>query len=226
MKKDAIKHLTMLFAQRLLGLLLFFMGAGTLMDLRGIVNFSLYFAISIAACAVLYKGYRATLSERGKKRENTKNWDKLLMPALIVLAYYGIYLVAGLGVRFHWTRLSMGWMAAGVALYLLSGVFTVWPVMANKHFEATSRIQDDRGQAVVSAGPYRIVRHPGYLGLCIWAVAAALIFGTWPVALTAAAIIAVVVARTHLEDAMLCNELDGYAAYAKQVKYRLIPFIW
>ena len=226
MKKGAVKYLVMLLVQRLLGLLLFVAGAGTIMDLRGMVNFSLYFAISIAACVVMYLGHQETLHERGQKHDNTKSWDKLLLPIYVFLAYYGIYLVAGLGVRLQWPRLPVGWMYAGVALYLVSGLFTVWPVMENKHFETTSRIQDDRAQTVISTGPYRIVRHPGYMGVVLWAAATAMMFGTLAVGIVAALIIAVIVVRTYLEDTMLKEELDGYRAYADKVRHRLIPFIW
>ena len=225
-KKGAVKYLFMLFIQRVIGLLFFITAAGTIFDTRGMVNFALYYGISVAACIVMYNGHQETLSERGKKQSNTKNWDKVLLPIYVLLAYYVIYLVAGLGIRFAWPQLSIDWFYGGILVYLISGAFTIWPIMENKHFESTSRIQSDRSQKVISTGPYRLVRHPGYLGILLWAISVTMIFGTLAVALTAAAIVITITIRTYLEDTMLKKELAGYLDYANIVKYRLIPFIW
>lgn len=225
-KQGAMKYLAMLLIQRIIGVVLFLVAAGTIFDMRGIVNFSLYFIVSIIACIVMYKGHQATLDERGKKHNNTQNWDKVLLPIYVLLAYYVIYFIAGFGVRFQWAHLSVEWMVAGVVIYIISGVFTVWPVVENKHFESTSRIQEDREQTVISTGPYRIVRHPGYMGIILWAIAITLIFGTLAVGITAGVIVFVITIRTYLEDSMLKRDLRGYLEYANKVKYRLLPFVW
>jgi len=225
-KRGAIKYLFMLLIQRVVGIAIFLIAAGTIMDLRGVVYISIYLVVSIIACVIMYNGHQDTLNERGKNQENTKGWDKLLLPILVILAFYGIYLIAGLGIRFQWERLPDLCFYIGTVVYLISGIFTVWPVIENRHFESTARIQDDRAQTVISTGPYRFVRHPGYLGIVIWAVATALMFGTLAVGATAVAIIIVIVIRTYLEDTMLKKELSGYPDYAKKVKYRLFPLIW
>ncbi|HWQ75607.1 MAG TPA: isoprenylcysteine carboxylmethyltransferase family protein [Syntrophomonas sp.] len=225
-KKSAARYLLILFLQRIIGLVLFIAASGTVKSMRGIVYFSLYFLISITAAMIMYRGHQETLNERGKKHKNTKSWDKVLLPVYVLLAYYGIYILAGLGIRFLWPQLSEAWMYAGIVLYLISGIFTVWPVVENKYFESTSRIQSNRGQTVVSTGPYRIVRHPGYLGILIWAASTAMIFGTLAVCLISAVIIAIIGVRTYLEDTMLKKELPGYIDYASKVKYRLIPYVW
>ncbi|MEA4847230.1 MAG: isoprenylcysteine carboxylmethyltransferase family protein [Clostridiaceae bacterium] len=225
-KQGAIKYLFMLLWQRIIGVAIFILSAGTIANLQGIVYFSLYLVISVIACILMYRDHQDTLSERGKRHENTKSWDKVLMPVYVLLAFYVIYLIAGLGIRYQWEQLSINWFYAGIILYLISSVLTIWPVFENKHFESTSRIQNDREQAVISTGPYRIVRHPGYLGIVIWAIATSFMFGTLAVGITAAIIIAVIVIRTYLEDTMLKKELKGYQVYAKKVKYRLIPYIW
>jgi protein-S-isoprenylcysteine O-methyltransferase Ste14 len=224
--KGAIKYIFMLFIQRIIGIGLFFAAAGTFNDIRGNINILLYFIVSVIASVLMLFGHQDTLSERGKKQKNTKNWDKVLLPILVLLAYYGIYLIAGLGNRFHWNRLPMEWFYTGIILYLLSSVFTVWPVLENKHFESTSRIQNNRKQTVISSGPYRIIRHPGYTGIVIWAIASYLMFGTLTVGIVSFVIIVIICIRTYMEDKMLKDELTGYLEYSQTVKYRLIPFVW
>lgn len=225
-RQGALKHMLMLLVQRMMGVGFFYLAAGTMRDMRGNVNLALYLAASVVACAMMWGGHQETLHARGKKQENTKHWDKILLPILVALTYYGMYAAAGLGVRYGWGRLNLAWFAVGTAVYGVSCVFTVWPVLENKHFEAAARIQGDRSQMVVSTGPYRIVRHPGYLGIVLWAIASALMFGTLAAGIVAAAIVIVLLVRTALEDSILKKELDGYAAYAEKVKYRLFPFIW
>ena len=88
------------------------------------------------------------------------------------------------------------------------------------------RIQAERGHRVVDEGPYRAVRHPGYLGLVLWALGSSfLLQSVWALAPSALAA-AWVVLRTALEDALLRRELDGYEEYARRVRFRLVPGVW
>jgi protein-S-isoprenylcysteine O-methyltransferase Ste14 len=96
----------------------------------------------------------------------------------------------------------------------------------NTHFEATVRIQEDRSHKVVDTGPYRWIRHPGYLGFLLVLVAAPLTVGA-PAGLINAAVAGLLILfRTHLEDRILKKELEGYKAYADRVRYRLLPGLW
>lgn len=225
-KKGAKKYLFILLFQRIIGMGLFFVTAGTFLNIRGIINLSLYFIVSLITCIIMYIKHQETLAERGKKRDNTEFWDKILLPIFFLLAFYGIYIVAGLGVRFEWASLSMEWFYIGIVLYLISCIFGIWPVLENKYFESTSRIQNDREQVIVTSGPYRIIRHPGYFGIVLWAIASAFMFGTLSVGIVSGIIITVILIRTYMEDKMLKNELNGYFDYSNKVRYRLIPFIW
>ena len=212
--------------QRIIGFILFVVAAGTMTDVRGNIYFAVYFVSAVVACAMLYHGHQQTAAARQQKQPNTAAWDKVLLPVLVFLLFFGIYVVAGLGVRFGWARLPDVWLYIGYGLFVPSYVFSLWPMLENRHFETTVRIQNDRGQTVVSTGPYCVVRHPGYLGGIIGAVAVALIFGTWPVAITSTVIVVMFMVRTYFEDSLLKSELDGYLAYTGKVKYRLLPFIW
>jgi len=225
-RKGAIKYLLIIFFQRIVGIALFFIAAGTFYDIRGVVNLSLYLFVSIVISIIMFFKHQETLNERGKKQENTKNWDKILLTLIVLLVFYGIYFVAGLGVRFELATLAIEWFYIGTILYLISCVFGIWPVLENKYFESSSRIQSNRNQTVITTGPYKIVRHPGYAGTILWAVASALMFGTFVVGIISVIIIVIFIIRTFLEDRMLKEELLSYSDYSKIVKYRLIPFIW
>jgi len=167
MNKKASRHELRILLQRIVGSGIFFIAAGTFYDIRGIIYISLYLITSIVSCILLLNGHQETLSAREEKRENTKNWDKILMPILVILMFHGIYLVAGLGIRFQWNKLPLEYFYMGIIIYILASVITIWSVMVNKHLEPTARIQDDRTHNVISVGPYKIVRHPAYFSVLI-----------------------------------------------------------
>jgi len=109
---------------------------------------------------------------------------------------------------------------------VLAAALIAWAMRSNKFFSAVVRIQKDRGHSVVMGGPYRFVRHPGYTGMSAFTLATPLILNSrWAFA-PAVATAAITVLRTILEDRTLHNELDGYADYARRVKYKLVPTIW
>ena len=97
---------------------------------------------------------------------------------------------------------------------------------SNPHFESSVRIQKDRNHQVVTTGPYRFVRHPGYAAGVIGISTYGLVLGSG-ISYGAIAIAAMLfVWRTAREDALLHRDLEGYAEYAARVKYRLVPGVW
>ena len=106
-------------------------------------------------------------------------------------------------------------------------MFVVFLVMKENTFlSRVVRIQKDRGQKVVTTGPYSIVRHPMYSAFLWYMPSISLALGSQYSLLVAIPFGAVLIARTYLEDKMLKKELSGYAAYAKKTKYRLFPGVW
>lgn len=172
------------------------------------------------------------LAERAKRQRGDKPWDVALMSVygLITLAY-GI--VAGLDMRFGWSAGASGagpfpvWLQiVGAVAIALGFALVVWSMYANAYFSTIVRIQRERDHSVATGGPYRFVRHPGYLGQFLNNVGTPLLLGSlWTVPLAGAAAVLFVV-RTALEDRTLLEELDGYRAYAEETRYRLIPGVW
>ncbi len=226
LQKQAAKYMAVVMLQRITGLACFLSAAGKLSHIRGWIYFSIYFIVSIITLLIMSYKHRETLSERGKKHDNTKSWDIICLCVYVPSAFYLIYIAAGLDVRFGWSYLPMPFMYAGLVLYAVSAVMGIWPVMENKHFESISRIQNDRKQTVITTGPYKLIRHPGYSAIIIWALSVPMLFGSLFSGLVSAVIIITIIIRTYLEDSMLKKELSGYSEYADRVKYKLVPFIW
>jgi protein-S-isoprenylcysteine O-methyltransferase Ste14 len=167
------------------------------------------------------------IAERGKVgKEDVKRWDRIVT-TINILPALGAPIVAGLDERIGWSpRLSLVVHLVGLVLLVLGqGLFT-WSMVSNKFFSTTVRIQVDREHAVASGGPYRYVRHPGYVGFVVSAFALPLALGSLWALIPAALTLCLFVVRTALEDRTLQAELPGYAEYAQQTRYRLVPGVW
>lgn len=205
----------------------FFMAAGKIDISRAWFAFSLHFVGAIVGAILMLKFAPGLANQRASAREGTKTWDKAILAIYFSLLLVVIPIVAGLDVgRFRWSHLGIYFAIAGVALYMAFFLIFYWAMMVNEHFEGTSRIQNDRGHKVIMDGPYRLVRHPGYIAMILACLADSFIIGSLYSLIPAVFAIIVTVIRTFFEDAMLKNELKGYAEYAKKIKYRLVPGVW
>jgi protein-S-isoprenylcysteine O-methyltransferase Ste14 len=167
-----------------------------------------------------------TIVERGRPKE-FKTWDKVVGGLWGVMYYLAVPFVAGLDARFGWTRgLGPAWHIAGGVVFAAGMVLFSWAMITNAFFSTTARIQSDRGQTVCRSGPYRFVRHPGYIGAIWQSPGAAILLGSLWALIPAAAAAVCMIVRTALEDRMLQNELAGYKEYAREVRSRLVPGIW
>lgn len=147
---------------------------------------------------------------------------------LFALLFVSTLALASLDVgRLHWSDtvpLGIQVTALGVAAGAM-GVL-VWAVAVNRFFSPVVRIQTERGHHLVDRGPYRWVRHPGYLGMFLALPASALALGSWWALMPAVANSLMVLRRLALEDRYLGEHLAGYGDYVKTVKYRLVPGVW
>ncbi len=160
------------------------------------------------------------------EHEDAKRWDRLLAP-LVALGSVVILVVAGLDVRYGWSpSFGLSSRLAGLAVVIAGYVLGSYALLENRFFSGMVRIQHDRGHRVVSGGPYRWVRHPGYAGAIATYLAMPPLLSSLWAWLPAVALVAILVVRTRLEDATLRAELEGYEAYAGRVRYRLVPGVW
>ena len=138
------------------------------------------------------------------------------------------FVVAGLDVgRYRWSAPPPLWLQAP-AIMAVGAAFalTFWSMAANTFFSPVVRIQAERGHHVIRGGPYRFVRHPGYLGMAAAFCLSGIALGSWWSILPAMAYVGLVLRRTAIEDRFLMEKLAGYRDYARQVPRRLLPGIW
>jgi protein-S-isoprenylcysteine O-methyltransferase Ste14 len=130
-------------------------------------------------------------------------------------------------VRFQWLLKIPLWVQI-VALFVnaLGWSLHIWAMVANRFHAKVVRIQSDRGQTVVTDGPYRYVRHPGYVGGIMLNFASPIMLGSLWALIPGVLGVLLLAIRTVLEDRMLLEELEGYKEYAQRVYYRLLPGIW
>lgn len=204
-----------------------FVSAGRASWPNGWLLWGFYVAAMALTSAVLLRRDPELIAERASGREGMKAWDKVLSTFMGLVGPVSVWIVAGLDYRWGWSNgLPAGAIAAGVLLAACSYVLVVWAMVSNRFFSSVVRIQSERGHVVQSGGPYRYVRHPGYVGMIGFCLSMPLILASRWAFVPATITILVAVVRTALEDRTLQAELAGYAEYARRVHYRLAPGLW
>ena len=159
-------------------------------------------------------------------KPSVKDWDKVIV-ILSTVMVVPLYCLPGLDVvRNRWSHMPFTLKCAGFAGIFLSFALIQGVMRANPYLSRIVEIQMERGHHVITTGPYRYVRHPMYVGVIVWLLCFPLALGSWTSFIPSVYLIGLMVVRTGLEDRTLQEELEGYAAYARKVRYRLIPGIW
>jgi protein-S-isoprenylcysteine O-methyltransferase Ste14 len=165
-------------------------------------------------------------AERLEVRPGARRWD-VAYTSLHGLLQLATFIVAGLDRRFGWT-VGLPVAAQGLALgaCVAGSAFFLWAVACNPFFSQIVRIQGERGHTVATQGPYRYLRHPGYLGGVATQIGIPVLLGSWPALAVGAVDTLALIVRTAVEDHTLQADLPGYAEYARRVRYRLVPGVW
>jgi protein-S-isoprenylcysteine O-methyltransferase Ste14 len=160
------------------------------------------------------------------QHENTKPWDKRLV-SLGLLGGALVPVIAGLEALFSPpTEFSSAVIFVSLVVILVGYTLGSYAFIENSYFSAEVRIQNDRGHQVVSSGPYRWIRHPGYAGSILTTLAIPLFLDSVWAFLPAVFSVILLIIRTYLEENTLIDELAGYRDYAERVRYRLLPGVW
>jgi protein-S-isoprenylcysteine O-methyltransferase Ste14 len=167
------------------------------------------------------------IEERHHVPRGAKNWDRILSNSFSYLTLFITLPVAGLDRRFGWSpQISLMIQILSLLIALGGYALIIWAMVSNRFFSRIVRIQKDRGHSVISTGPYRYVRHPGYVGMILFAIATPFALGSMWALIPGGLATCVILLRTALEDRTLLEELEGYEEYAQQIRSRLIPGVW
>lgn len=225
-KRAAVSQMVKVLIQRVGGILLFLLASGWVIQVQVAIYFAFYLLSAVLALLLVFLINPQALAVREPRaKPPAPLWDKIILSIYYLLAFYLIYLVAGLETSPE-TMVSSFMFLLAMALNLLSFGLSVWAMLVNPFLESQARVQHEQEQQVITTGPYAIVRHPTYLALVIWAVSIILIFDTPLTRYTASVILLLIIVRTYLEDQMLFKGLSGYQEYCQKTKWRLLPFIF
>jgi protein-S-isoprenylcysteine O-methyltransferase Ste14 len=221
--KNILRRLIQVLMSIIITLIILLVSAGTIKWIYAWI-YTLASLLVIITNAFIFPA--ELISERGRKKENVEKWDNIIT-GIIIIPWYTIYIMAGLDIRFGWSSELALWIhITALITFILGNAFVSWAMMTNNYFSTKVRIQYDRGHTVSRGGPYRYIRHPGYLGMIIFLLSTPIILGSFWALIPASMTVILFIIRTSYEDNTLKNKLEGYKEYAEIVKYRLISGIW
>ena len=148
--------------------------------------------------------------------------------AVGIFSFFALWLVfmALDAQRFGWSRVPVWGQTIGVLLILAAFWGWVGVLRANSYASTTIAVQAERGQTVISTGPYARVRHPMYSWSLALMIGMALLLGSLWGLLGVLVALPLIAARALGEEEVLFAGLPGYADYAAKVRYRLVPGLW
>ena len=155
---------------------------------------------------VIFRLNPELMAERLTPPKGAKSWDRAIL-SILRLTQLVRYILAGLDQRYGWTGgFPLAAQIAALTVCILSCALFVWAMASNTFFSQIVRIQSDHGHIVATGGPYRCVRHPGYVGMILFELALSTLLASWW-ALAACGLCAfLLILRTALEDALTLIE--------------------
>jgi protein-S-isoprenylcysteine O-methyltransferase Ste14 len=207
---------------------LLFVCAGTLLWPAGWAFMALFFGFALVIVLWLAHKEPELLQERmsSPMQRGQPLWDKVFVAAVMVLFVAWLIVMPLDAVRFGWSEVPDWLQILGGLGVVLSFYIMFLTFRENAYLALVVKVQQERGQSVVSTGPYRYVRHPMYASMFLFFPGSALLLGSWWGLLLCVVLLGLLVWRIPLEERMLENGLDGYDEYARKVRYRLIPRVW
>ncbi|OHV89148.1 methyltransferase family protein [Mesorhizobium sp. ORS 3428] len=206
---------------------LLFLSAGTLHWPGAWVYLALMVGLSLTLGVALVRRDPGLMNERLSPpiQKNQAAADKILL-SILLIGIFAWQILMGLDFRFAWSAVPI-WLQAIGAIVLLVSIWICYLTMLENSFAApVVKIQGERGQKVITTGPYSYVRHPMYAGTILFFAGTALLLGSWWGLASVPVFTALLAIRTFIEEKALRTGLRGYDDYAANVRYRLIPMVW
>ena len=202
--------------------LLIFLPAGTFFYYNGWLLMGILFVPMFFAGIVMMFKNPDLLRSRLNAKENSQ--EQSLVVKLSGLMFLAGFVVAGLGVRFHWYILPAGVVVGATVIFLIAYILYAEVLRENTYLSRTIEVQEN--QKVIDTGLYSIVRHPMYSVTLLLFLSMPIVLGSVYSFLIFLAYPFIIAKRIKHEEKFLEEELEGYREYKQKVKYRLIPFIW
>ena len=203
-----------------------FLCAGSLRWPAGWWYMGLYFVLLLCGAIILLPNRAEVIAERSRGTSGGRRWD-IWITRLMAVPTLGLLALAGFDERWNLTPPLPAWARVFGPLAFAAGyAIVLWAMHSNQYFSQVVRIQAERGHATVMSGPYRFIRHPGYLGMAISLLGAVFLLDTIWGLVCVAIYLVLIITRTAWEDRMLRAELPGYSEYAARTRYRLFPGLW
>ena len=218
------KAITALVRFQIVMALLLFLPAWSLRFWEGWVYWMLFSVAALLGTLSLLKRDPGLVESRlkgGPGAEREKSQKIILMLASIFAC--GLIVVPGIERRFH-ALIIPSPLVLGADALVVTGFLIVFLVFRENSY-ASSIVEVQAGQHVISTGPYGIVRHPMYAGAMLVVLATPLALGSlWALA-CAVLLCGIIVARLLDEERYLTKHLPGYEAYCREVRHHLIPYV-
>jgi protein-S-isoprenylcysteine O-methyltransferase Ste14 len=223
-----LKSLLPTLALNIVLILLLFVPAGTLAWPQAWIFLLVFNACSQAIGVWLLRTDPELLKARMQSPVGGEQRPRDRAIAVGIFLFFAVWLVfmALDAARFGWSHVPVWGQAAGVLLILAAFWGWVGVLRANSFASTTVRVQAERGQTVISAGPYAYIRHPMYSWSLALMVGMPLLLGSLWGLLGLLIVVPLLAARALGEEAVLFEGLPGYTDYAARVRYRLVPGVW
>ena len=162
------------------------------------------------------------LAKRLKQKETEAEQKTVIL--LSALLFIASFLLCGFDFRFGWSFVPKWLSVLGCVVFLLTYIGFAELLRENEFLSRTIEVQ--KGQKVISTGLYGIVRHPMYAVVFWMFLSMPLIIGSFVGLIPMAFLPFILVKRILNEEKVLKEQLEGYEEYTRQIRYRLIPFVW
>jgi len=202
--------------------LFFFLPAGTIRYWEAWVYLAILLIPVFFVMRYLLKHDPVFLERRMRTREQQA--PQKLVIKLSFLWFFLVFILPGLDQRFGWSNVPIAAVLAADLVVLL-GYGVILRVFRENRY-ASRVVEVEKGQPVIQSGPYRVIRHPMYLGTVLMYLATPVALGSWWALLPALLIVPILVLRVRNEEKVLAEQLPGYREYMQKTRYRLIPGVW
>jgi len=202
-----------------------FLPSGTL-DYWQAWIFWLIFVVSVVAISVYFLKKDLSLIASRLKAGPAAEKEKSQMFANSLISVFFILLIIIPSVDHHflWSNVPAYLVAAG-DVFVVFGLLIVFLVFKANSF-TSAVIEVNKGQKVISTGPYSVVRHPMYAGALLMLFFTPVALGSFWGLLAFIPLFAAIVLRVLEEEKFLIKNLPGYDQYCEKIRFRLIPHVW